>query len=306
MLALKQPCIQLLLDHVSEFGPEGSAFTDAAFANKRLIPGFGPRTGEKPWQKRLTITSEGFELFLRYVHQAHARKVPQIRSKFDKSALEEAVLMSQLLVSSIAELKDQHPIKEEDVQTVIQTFLDGDINFELELPSARSEKKKQFQPTDLSKLKNLLATTLADRDGKLSSVGKGPTITAGQLEKQAFELCMNSLNHDLDQYKVWRTKCLDRDAAIHFQKLQHATLRHNRAREIADSVFDEEKGPSWFAQFNTWSSRDANNLQTVDAAMQHIARLHQLDKTTQVHCLCLLNWAAPATYKGETRHGKQT
>ena len=72
-LALKQPCIQLLLDHVPEFGPEGSAFTDAAFANKHLIPGFGPRVGEKSWQQRLTITDEGFELFLRYVHHRCTR-----------------------------------------------------------------------------------------------------------------------------------------------------------------------------------------------------------------------------------------
>ena len=38
-------------------------------------------------------------------------------------------------------------------------------------------------------------------------------ISAGQLEKQAFEVLLSSLQRDVDTYAVWKAKCLDRDSA---------------------------------------------------------------------------------------------
>ena len=85
---------------------------------------FGPRGGDKPWQKRLTITESGMALILRYVHESHTQKLPQSRGKWDKIALEEALGMSQLLVSSCQELQESHPIKDKDLDgKVIAQFL---------------------------------------------------------------------------------------------------------------------------------------------------------------------------------------
>ena len=134
---------QLLLDHVSEFGPEGSAFTDAAFGNKRQL---WPRGGDKPWQKRVNLPSLNPEWHYSFAMcESHTRKLPQSRGKWDKIALEEALGMSQLLVSSCQELQESHPVKDKDLDgKVIAQFLSGDLNFELELQSALSEKEERL------------------------------------------------------------------------------------------------------------------------------------------------------------------
>lgn len=78
-----------------------------------------------------------------------------------------------------------------------------DINFELELQTGINEKSKTWQPINLSKLKDLHAATMAKRDSAEAALGKGPTITAGQLEKQAFEVALTALKHDTKLYHAW-------------------------------------------------------------------------------------------------------
>ena len=73
--------------------------------------------------------------------------------------------------------------------------------------------KKGWQPAELTPFRELIATCIAMRDGKLEALVKGPKISAGQLEKQAFEVLLSSLQHDVDTYAVWKAKCLDRDSA---------------------------------------------------------------------------------------------
>eukprot|EP00969_Alexandrium_andersonii_P265985 11756027-Alexandrium_andersonii.AAC.1 len=51
--------MQVLMQHVSEFGSE-HAFPEEAFANKKVMPGFVPRAaGDKVWSRRRTVSPEG-------------------------------------------------------------------------------------------------------------------------------------------------------------------------------------------------------------------------------------------------------
>ena len=300
MLELSDESLNLLIKHVSEFGIENSAFQDSAFSNKKILPGHSPGcNGDKAWQKRLTITDKGFQLFIRYVHEKHARKSTHTRSKSDRTAMEEAVNMSQLLQSCFEELSEQYPIPSETWDGVLKPFLDGNNNLELDLQGAASELKNGWQPADLPCFKAVIAESTAKRDGKLERLGQGAKISPGQLEKQRFDLLMASVQHDWDSYKVWRGKCEDREAAIYFQKLQHQSARHSRAREIADAISAEERGPAWMLDLRVWdASRDSVNSQTVEECVAYIARTHQLADVKHVRPLCVLNWAAPAIYSG--------
>ena len=298
LLDLPNDCMEILIQHISEFGPDQSAFTDKCFSNKKIMPGFMPRcNGDKQWQRRLTITEEGFLLFVQYVHQLHKRKDPRIRTQLKQADCEDAVMMSQLLLSAYYEVNEQHPLTEKK-QDLLKPFLDGNSNLELDLQGAVSECRKNWQPADLACFKAAIAESLAKRDGKMAQLGHGPKITPGQLEKQTFELAMTSMQLDVDSYCVWRTKCADRDAALYFQKLQHNSARHSRAREMADSLFADERGPQWMMNLQIWNDNsDAPNMQVVKDTVAHIGRLNQLSNE-QVRCMCILNWAAPAIFQG--------
>ena len=105
---------------------------------------FGPAVGISPGKNGLpSLNPEWHYSFA--MCESHTRKLPQSRGKWDKIALEEALGMSQLLVSSCQELQESHPIKDKDLDgKVIAQFLSGDLNFELELQSALSEKEERL------------------------------------------------------------------------------------------------------------------------------------------------------------------
>ena len=54
--------------------------------------------------------------------------------------------MSQLLISCLQEIQDQHALPGEAEDKILQDFMDGDNNLELELQGAISELKKGWQP----------------------------------------------------------------------------------------------------------------------------------------------------------------
>ncbi|CAK8992869.1 unnamed protein product, partial [Durusdinium trenchii] len=213
----------------------------------------------------LTNTVDGFNLFVRYVHASHERKIRELRKKWDKSALEEAMSMSQLLASFIVELQQQHAVSTALIEEkAINPFLSGDANLELELQAAVSECKADAQPADISVFKEILAVILSKRDSKLAATGQGPRITAGELELQAFNVMMASADHDVAAFSAWRLKCSDRESAQYFQQLQHSARRQKQAREIAASV--TEAGPTWLMQLEVFQKQDSANFATVSAA----------------------------------------
>eukprot|EP00435_Cladocopium_sp_Y103_P074355 s366_g48.t1 len=131
LLLLKLPTesAQLLLKHNNTFGAE-SAFSNEVFAHKRLHPGYSPRGIRRQWQTRMTVTADGFNLFIQYFHASQGRKLKESRKNWDKSALEEALSMAQLLTSLVVEIQNQHAGPKDLLQEkVIDPFLEFDPNF---------------------------------------------------------------------------------------------------------------------------------------------------------------------------------
>lgn len=195
-----------LLDHASRFGEQG-AFLEDAWCNKKLAVGFTPRTADREWNTRLSVTEESLSLMVSYCHHQHLRKIASTRSKLGKEACEEALAMSSLLLSLNEDLKQSMAVPPAILdEKVVQKFLQGDSNFELELQAALSEKKKGFAHGDIHLYKELAKEHLAASSSKMSALGMSSstvTLAAAQLEKQEFELCLQNLRHDLDVYKVW-------------------------------------------------------------------------------------------------------
>ena len=100
--------------------------------------------------------------------------------------------MAQLLVSCAAAMQLQQPVPSSLLrEKAVLPFLEGTIALELELEAA-SEAKADIQPADISAFREIPAICQADRDKKMSAIGQAPRITAGELEKQAFEVMLAS------------------------------------------------------------------------------------------------------------------
>lgn len=108
-----------------------------------------------------------------------------------------------------------------------------------------------------------------------------------------------SAEHDVQSYRAWRTKCLDRDSAQYFQQLQHTARRQKQAKEIAASV--TAAGPTWQIQLDIFKKLDTANFAIVTAIADKIQRLHQLSDRESIHCIAFLNWSAPAIFSAQTQ-----
>ena len=112
---------------------------------------------------------------------------------------------------------------------VYQKWVNGDINLDIELQGALSEKSPKFVCGDISILKDVVQEHVSSAEKKMIALGKaGPTIEAANIERQAFDIAVANFNHDLGVYKVWFTRNQDREAAV-FSKSCN-TNRHGSHR----------------------------------------------------------------------------
>eukprot|EP00435_Cladocopium_sp_Y103_P035895 s1110_g9.t1 len=209
--------------------------------------------------------------------------------------------MSQLLVSCLNEISDQHAVQQKNRdELVINPFLEGNNKLELELQGAISELKKGWQPAEITISKDLIATCIAKRDGIMESLGKGPRINAGQLEKQAFDLLLSSLQLDADVYTVWKAKCDDPDSALYYQRFNHEAMRHSRAREMAEFVISD------LMSISKLGNKDSANITTWKEVSAYIFKQCQLRSEDQVRSVCILTWSAPSLFPGAVQNRQAT
>ena len=177
-------------------------------------------------------------------------------------------------------------------------FIERDVNLELELQSALSEKSSHFTFAEVSVYKKLVQNHVADSEKKLASLGKaGPTIQAAQLERQAFDICLAGIQHDCESFKVWFTRNMDRESSIYFQQLQHKLARKNAAKDIAANLMDKTS-PVWKVKLCNLESA-GECLQQFQAMRTQIMKLEALAQKEQVLVLVFLNWAAPSTFTSQ-------
>ena len=292
LLGLSRTSIKLLLQHLSEFG-SNTAFNEDTFAQKRILPGGTFRGGvTKEWQQRLQVTEDSFNLCLEYIHAQHQRKLPGTRCKYSKSAIEEAVNMCGLLLTSLIDMKDQHPLPSKALADVIDHFLAGDMTLEVELQAAISEKASAFTFSDIPTLKKVVAEHVADSQAKMQKLGKSSTVAAAQMERQEFDLMMSMLSHDLDVWKVHLTRSRDRQAAIHFQHLQYRQKRMFAAKDIGDKFLSE------VTQFYVLQDA-ATTFKQIEAFQKKIQQVEQLPSLSNITALVIVNWSAPCIFTAE-------
>ena len=194
-------------------------------------------TGGK-WPQRMKISEESFTLMLKFLIAGHMKKLPAIRRKIEKQALEDASLLCALVLALVREVKESYPVPDAALQDFIDTFVSGgDFGLELQLQAAIQEKTSTFGPSEVPQLQVLAQQLVQCSDERV--LGAGQTqVMAAQLEASEFQLMLDKLRFDTGAYGVWRTKCLDREASRYFQNLNYKAQRHQVANNAARSLLD--------------------------------------------------------------------
>ena len=217
--------------------------------------------------------------------------------KMSNAELEGASLLCQFLVSVIQELEEALPVQPLVIEKqLVQQLLDGDMNLEMEIQGALSDKKSEFSPRDLPSCKKIISQHVANAEATLEKLGKTPAgaIQPSEIERQAFDLAISSMKHDLDVFRMWLTRSKDRDAAIYHQNLSWKLSRQSRAREYADFLLTRTSS-NWLIELETLET-PTQGLKAVQNTLKHIARLEYVGQD-RAQVLCLLNWAAPNLFE---------
>ena len=87
LMAVGKDALTVILDCVSQLGSDSSPWTDDAWSNKKIMPGYAPRFGGSAnaiWSKRLAVSDESFNLTVQWQSNMQKAKLPQTRRKLDK------------------------------------------------------------------------------------------------------------------------------------------------------------------------------------------------------------------------------
>ena len=300
VLDLEQRTIDLLLKHVSEFGSDKSAFSETIWATKKVMPGGCPRGFSRDWNSRLTMTSDGFHLLIQYVDTRHRNKLPGARCKVGNQEMEDCALVSQLLVSLVNDIEKQLPVSPRVLEDeVFSLFLQGDLNLETQLQGALSEKKTGLVPGDIPALKGIMQRHVAGSEQKLAALGRAPAgISAGQIEKQEWDMALASMKQDLDVFQVWLNKSRDREGAVYHQNLQWRLTRVTKAREVASTLVANKSDSCLYHFLPCDTAADVSK--EISLIQRRLMRLEQL-QTDNLLTVSILNWAAPNLYTAQVQ-----
>ena len=181
---------------------------------------------------------------------------------------------------------------------VFNRWIDGDVNLDLELQAALSEKTAKFSFAEIAPLKELVQEHVASSERKMVALGKtGPSIQAAQLERQAFELTLTQIEHDLNVYQVYFNRNLDRESSVYYQQVQHKQARKAAAKDVAKKLCDRTD-PLWKVKLCNLETPNSC-LQEFQAMRSQIMKSESLQQKDQVLVLVLVNWAAPSTFTSQ-------
>lgn len=224
---------------------------------------------------------------------------------WEKSSVKQALgvesLGCSMLISAGISSRQSKTNQKENCPTLLQVFkrwIDGDVTLDLELQAALSEKTAQFAFAEITLLKALVQEHVASSEKKMVALGKtGPSIQAAQLERQAFELVLSNIAHDLNVYQVFFNRHQDRESSVYFQQVQHKQARKAAANDVAKKLCDRTSA-LWKVKMCNLESPNVC-VQEFQAMRSQVMKCESLQQKDQVLVLVMVNLAAPSTYTSQ-------
>ena len=298
LLAAPTEVAQLLVRHSSEFGSQ-SAFSEECFAQKQLQIGYTARGLNKAWSGRLVMTPASLILMCQFVDEGHRRQLSELRGKLSKDTMQEAAAMAQLVLSVETELREQGIV----TKAVSKAFLNGDMNLQLELQLALSEKSAQFKIMQLSCVSQLLKEHDAGQSVKFAAAQSKHHVLAGELEKEEFTLMEQMVRHDVKSYDNYLAKLEDHEAAVYHADLQFRMARQQESVRQARSL-STEGSPRWMIAQSVLGTA-AQTMTAIQGRLKRLADTYKIDPG-QIFVLPVLNWTAPSMISSDHQKAQAT
>lgn len=134
-----------LLSHV---GLKAVWWSEDSFCNKKLLPGFTPRTNRNVWNAALSVTEESFLNWVERLNRQQMNKKPASRRSLDKSLLEENAQLTSFwcwaMTDAVANALDQNALSE-----LHEKFLNGDVAISLDLQTLLHERRNEISWNDV-------------------------------------------------------------------------------------------------------------------------------------------------------------
>ena len=199
MALLKAPieALTVLVHTVSSQG-DLSPWNDDSWGNKKIMPGGGPNVQSAPaFTQRVKVTPESFLLMVTWQANQHAKKLPQLRRKLEKGAMEEASSICAYVLSLKRDCLAQHPIPEQDLQKQFIDVFAATVHQQLVL-FVQSQIHTMASEVDLENvplLGDIIQKHIKKTDIATTGLPKTELINA-QIDKTEFLLVEQKLTSD--------------------------------------------------------------------------------------------------------------
>ncbi len=292
----------VLVAHVSACGWDACAVSDDALGSKKIYPGWTFRHTTKEWTQRGVVTPPSTVLMMNYMVRSFERTPTQVRKKPDRGQWEEAANVCAALESFLSEIKAIAPVPDSRItEGLVQPFLNGEPQLELELNQAVHEKNPKFVVRDITAIATLL-------DGHAR---EAPIIPASSMnsemtaiEENAFDLMRRQVEYDIQVFKVWLQKVRNVEHHIFHQRLEAQRRVHIACRAAAEI---------YMATNMTFTELDKPDrvLREIAALTQTLSRKHRVPNEDQesaqgVVTVVILNWIAPSTLSAASMEAQAT
>ena len=144
---------------------------------------------------------------LKWQSKSQEKKLPQLRRKLDKVAMEEGAQLCAVLTSLQADLLATHPIQvDEWNKSIVEPFIEGsDMNLLLGLQSVLHAKPECPVVELLPQFQEMLTAHTHRSDIALTGLHKTELMNA-EIDKTEFDLFLKKFEADLATYDVFARK----------------------------------------------------------------------------------------------------
>ena len=292
----------LLIDHASKHGAN-SAFSDDAFNNKKILPGYKPLRAHPRWNKWLTVSNDSFKLMLEHLIYKH--ELNQLNPhKVLKKKMEEVSQQAALVVGISDSLMETYGgLPRSDIKNnFIDVFVASDPNLIMALEAALEEKAANFNPTDLPNIAAMIRSWQANEgrtedDAQVEPAAKRMKVVATELESHEFRLWELRCQHDVQAVQSWQDNVRSQAAQTYYRRGQHALLRAQECVNAALSLLDPNHSNCRVMLSVADSTHgDAEFLGMMKDAKDCLVRRHLLSDLQSIRVVLWLNWTSMSLF----------
>jgi len=198
-----------LYSYVAAVSWDNCPWSEDSLGSKKLYPsdksvGKGAKT-PKGWPERLSVSEESLVLMIKHVQANHAkfRSLGGCAPKKDtRQTVEEVALMSAFVINVVVEVQALMPLASDKIKVSwIDKFAEGDSRVSTEVMMAVAERSSSFTCRCIATLCEMM-----DQHTKDAPHGASLSVEASRLEDSLWDLQLNQMKHDFQQFRVFRRR----------------------------------------------------------------------------------------------------